>query len=167
MLLRGGALAAVAGGALRAAASFAPFVLESDVGRESLYVVVDVCLAVGLLAFSSRRSGRLGRWGAAGLALALAGIATIRANRLVSAADLYSVGALGVACGVTVLSVSEWMVNKLRGWVPAAFMLSTLVGVMGSVIQGANALFVCSGVIFGIAFAGLGLETWTSASKAT
>jgi len=79
------------------------------------------------------------------------------------AADLYPVGALAVACGVVILSLSEWTANKMRGWVPGAFIFSTLVGVIGSV-QGANALFVCSGVIFGITFAGLGVETWTSAS---
>ena len=43
-----------------------------------------------------------------------------------------------------------------------AFVLSTFVGITGSVVQDANALFVWSGVIFAIAFAGLGFEMWTS-----
>jgi hypothetical protein len=47
-----------------------------------------------------------------------------------------------------------------------AFVLSTSVGIIGSVVQDANALFVWSGVIFGIAFAGLGFEMWTSRSNA-
>ncbi|HEX9083745.1 MAG TPA: hypothetical protein VF836_03315 [Gemmatimonadaceae bacterium] len=86
-------------------------------------------------------------------------------NRLISGADLYPVGALAIACGVMVLTIRAWIVNRIRGWVPAAFTFSTLVGVVGSVVQGANVLFVCSGVMFGIAFAGLGVETWTSTSR--
>jgi hypothetical protein len=160
-LVRAGAFAAIAGGALRAAGSFAPVVIGSHLARESLYIVVDVCLAVGLLGFYSQRSERLGWWGVVGLAVALAGIATVRANRLISATDLYPVGALAIACGVMVLSVRAWIVHTVRGWVPVAFLLSTLVGVIGSLLQGATALFVWSGVIFGIAFAGLGVETWT------
>ena len=54
--------------------------------------------------------------------------------------------------------------RHVSGWVPVAFVLSTFVGIIGSVVQDANALFVWSGVIFGIAFAGLGFEMWTSSS---
>jgi hypothetical protein len=161
-LIRAGALTAIVGGTLRAAASFAPALIGSDLGRESLYVVVDVCLTVGLLGFYSQRSKGFGRWGSAGLALALVGIATIRGNRLISAADLYPAGALATACGVIMLSVSAWLVKQIRGWVPVVFILSTLLGVIGTVIQGASVLFVWSGVMFGIAFAGLGVETWRS-----
>ena len=56
-LIRTGALMAIGGGALRAAASFAPTLIQSDLVRESVYVVVDVCLASGLLAFYSRPQG--------------------------------------------------------------------------------------------------------------
>jgi hypothetical protein len=162
-IIRAGALAAIAGGALRAAASFAPFLIGSEAWRESLYVVVDTCLVAGLLAFYSQRSARLGRWGAAGLAVALVGIAAIRMNRLMSPVDLYAVGALAIACGVMILTMRAWITTVIQGWVPAAFMSSILVGVLGNVIHGGDALFVCSGMIFGIAFTGLGVETWTSA----
>jgi hypothetical protein len=47
-----------------------------------------------------------------------------------------------------------------------AFVLSTFVGILGSVVQDPNALFVWSGVIFGIAFFALGFEIWTSGSNA-
>ena len=155
---------AVAGGALRAGASFAPIVIGSDLGRESLYVVVDACLTVGLVAFYIQRSGGLGRWGTLGLAAVLVGIAIIRANRAISAADLYPVGALTIACGVMILTIRAWIVKGIHGWIPAAFILSTVVGVVGSAVQSPD-LFVCSGVMFGIAFTGLGVETWTSASS--
>ncbi len=144
---------------LRAAAAFAPALIQSDLWRETLYMAVDVCLAAGLLGVYSRRSERIDWWSIAGLALAWAGIATIRANRLIAAADLYPAGALAVSSGVVIFSVRAWLVNQIRGWVPAVFMLSTLLGLVGGTVQGAGALFVWSGVTFGAAFAGLGFET--------
>jgi len=155
---------AVVGGALRAVASFAPTLIQSDLVRESVYVVVDVCLASGLLAFYSRPQGQ-GRWGAAGLTLALAGLSTIRANRLISTTDLYAAGALATALGVIAISVSAWLVGQIRGWVPAAFILSTLLGLAGTLVHGASVLFVWSGVMFGIAFAGLGAATSRSLQR--
>ena len=53
-LVRAGGLAAIAGGALRATASFAPVVIDSDNVRESLYIVVDVCLTIKLVGFNAR-----------------------------------------------------------------------------------------------------------------
>ena len=164
-LVRAGGLAAIAGGALRAAASFAPVVIDSDIERESLYIVVDVCLTIGLVGFSARHSKSIGWPGAAGLALALVGLATVRANRAISTVDLCPAGALATACGVILLSARAWVARRIRGWVPVAFLLSTLVGLIGSYVRGANVLFVWSGVIFGVAFAGLGVEMWKSGSN--
>jgi hypothetical protein len=164
-LLRAAGLVAIMGGALRAAASFAPVVIHSDIERESLYVVVDLCLSIGLVGFNARHSKSIGWPGAAGLALALVGFATVRANRAISTVDLYPAGALAIACGVILLSARAWVAHQIPGWVPVAFLLSTLVGLIGSYVRGANALFVWSGVIFGVAFAGLGVEMWKSASN--
>ena len=161
-IFRTAGLVAIVGGLLRTAGSFAPVVVASDLARESLYIVIDVCLTVGLVGFYAQRSKRLGWSGAAGLALALVGIVTVRANRAIATVDLYPAGALAIACGLIVVSTSAWVVRTIRGWVPVAFVLSTFVGITGSVVQDANALFVWSGVIFGTAFAGLGFEMWTS-----
>ena len=160
---RAGAFAAIVGGSVRAVASFAPDVIASELWRQSLYAFVDACLALGLVAFYSSRSARRGAWGTTGLAVALVGIVTVRANRLVSTADLYPAGAFAIACGVMILTIRAWVARAIHGWVPAGFTISLLIGVVGSVVQGANALFVCSGVVFGVAFAGLGVETWASA----
>jgi hypothetical protein len=160
--VRTAGLVAIAGGVLRTASSFAPVVIRSDLARESLYVVVDVCLAVGLIGFYRQRSKSIGWLGAAGLALALVGILAVRANRAISTVDLYPAGALAIACGVIVVSASAWRVRKIPGWIPVAFLLSTFVGIAGNVVRDANTLFIWSGMIFGIAFAGLGFEMWTS-----
>lgn len=151
--------AAIVGGVLRAAASFAPAFIQCDLCRKTLYIAVDACLATALLGVYSRRSERVDWWSIAGLVLAWAGIATIRANRLISVTDLYPAGALAVSSGVVIFSVRAWLVNQIRGWVPAVFVLSTLLGLVGGTVQGAGALFVWSGVMFGAAFAGLGTET--------
>jgi hypothetical protein len=161
MLVRASGLVAIAGGVLRVAASFAPMVLHSDIERELLYLAVDLCLMVGLLGFFVRHSKSIGWPGAVGLALALSGLATVRASRAFSTVDLYPIGALATACGVILLSARTWVAGRLPGWVPAAFMLSTLVGIIGSYVRGADVLFVCSGVIFGLAFASLGIERLT------
>ena len=164
-VVRAGGLAAIAGGALRTAASFAPVVIDSDIERELLYIMVDVCLTIGLVGFNARHSKSIGWPGATGLALALVGLATVRANRAISTVDLYPAGALATACGVILLSARAWVARRIPGWVPAAFLLSTLVGLIGSYVRGANPLFVWSGVIFGVAFTGLGVELWKFASN--
>jgi hypothetical protein len=112
-IIRTGALAAIAGGAFRAVASFAPILVGFDVWRESLYVVIDICLAVGLLACYSQRWKSLGRWGTCGLAVALVGIATVRMDRPRPAGDLYPAGALAIACGAMTLTIRAWIAKRL------------------------------------------------------
>lgn len=155
------------GRSAKSGASIAPVIIDSDIERESLYIVVDVCLTIGLMGFSARHSKSIGWPGAAGLALALLGLATVRANRAISTVDLYPAGALATACGVIILSARAWVARRIPGWVPMAFLLSTLVGLIGNYVRGANALFVWSGVIFGVAFAGLGVELWKSGSNSS
>lgn len=156
-LIRAGGLVAIAGGALRATASFAPVLVHSDVEREWLYIAIDACLTIGLVSFHARHARRVGWPGAAGLAFALAGIATVRANRLLSTVDLYPAGALAIVCGAILLTAGAWAARRISGWIPAAFLLSTLAGIIGNYVPGGNALFVWSGVIFGVAFVSLGV----------
>lgn len=62
-----------------------------------------------------------------------------------------------------ILTILHGVAGAIHGWVPAGLTISLLIGIVGTAVQDANALFVCSGVVFGVAFAGLGVETWTSA----
>jgi hypothetical protein len=155
--LRAGALAAVAGGGLRIAASFAPAALSAAAARD-LYATVDACLAASLIAFYSIRGLR--RSGAIGLTMALAGIAVVRMGAALSMVRLYPAGALAVAIGVVAFSSSLRADRRVPGWLPVAFGLSMLLGVAGSGVAGADRLFVLSGVLFGVAFAGLGVHVW-------
>jgi hypothetical protein len=50
--------------------------VHSEIEREALFLVVDLCLTAGLFGFHFRYSKSIGWPGAAGLALALVGLAT-------------------------------------------------------------------------------------------
>ena len=163
-LVRAGAVAAIIGGVLRAAASFAPSV-GSDVELQLLYFVVDVFLLLGVLGFYELRHEDIGRTGALGFVLALVGLAVVRSSRAIAGVDLYAVGALTFVSGLMALCVSAWRVKTLAVWVPVAFLASTLAGLVGTVVDGAGWLFVPSGVTFGAAFAGLGRELWSAARR--
>jgi hypothetical protein len=163
-LIRAGGLAAIVGGVLRAAASFAPSV-GSDVERQLLYLVVDVFLLVGHLCFYELRHQDFGRSGALGFLLALVGLVIVRSSRVIPGLDLYPMGALAFVGGLIALCSSAWRVKKLAVWVPMAFVVSTLVGLVGTVADNSGWLFVLSGVLFGAAFVGLGREVWLAARR--
>ena len=163
-IIQAGAMAAVAGGLLRIAASFAPVVIASGSSRELLYVVVDLCLIAGLFAFYVSRRASL-RWpGTCGFVAALVGLAIVRANR-VSPVDLYPVASITIVCGLTVLTLASWRAERSPGWVPLAFAASLILGVLGSAVPRVSVLFVVSGVVFGTAFAGAGWTIWSDARR--
>jgi hypothetical protein len=157
--LRLSAQAAIFGGLLRIASSFAPLLIGSNVARQSLYFAIDVCLTVGLVGFWRLGSKDFGRGGVIGILMFLTGIAAVRASPFISAVDVYPAGALMTAVGATLLSAGAWRAHKLSRRVPLAFTLSILLGVVASAAN-AGALFVWSGVIFGVACAGLGRQMW-------
>ena len=158
-------MAAIVGGVLRAVASFAPSVLRSDIELQLLYFVVDVFLLLGVLGFYELRHDDIGRTGAVGFLVALVGLAVVRSSRAIPGVDLYPVGALAFAGGLLTLCVGAWRVQALAAWVPAALLASILAGLVGTSVEGAGWLFVLSGVAFGVAFVGLGLEVWSAARR--
>jgi hypothetical protein len=157
---RAGAFTAVIGGVIRAAASFAPAVVTSTGARESLFLAVDVCMAVSLVSFWWIQE--LSPAGVVGLTLALAGITGVRLDRALSTGNLYPLAALATAVGIIALSGSLWSRRMISGWVPLAFALSMLLGIAGTAVKGADALFVLSGVVFGATFAVLGYSLQSS-----
>lgn len=163
-LIRAGGTAAIVGGILRTAASFVPS-LGSDTERQLLYLGVDMFLLLGLLGFYELRYQDVGRTGALGFLLALLGLVVVRSSHVISGRDLYPVGATAVAGGLIVLCGRAWSVKTLRVWVPTVFVVSTLVGLVGTVAGNSARLLVVSGVLFGAAFAGLGLEMRSAARR--
>lgn len=163
-LIRAGGMAAIVGGVLRAAASFAPGV-GSDVEQQVLYLVVDIFLLLGLLGFYELRHQDVGRTGALGFLLSLFGLVVVRSSRSVPGLDLYPVGALALVGGLIALCGRAWRMKTLAVWIPAAFVVSTLVGLVGTVSDHSGWLLVLSGVLFGAAFAGLGREVQSAARR--
>src|SRR6266436_9906048 len=106
-LVRAGGMAAIVGGTLRTAASFAPS-LGSDTERQMLYLVVDMFLLLGLLGFYQLRHQDVGRTGAFGFLLALFGLVVVRSSRVIPGLDLYPVGALAFVGGLIALCGSAW-----------------------------------------------------------
>lgn len=163
-LIRAGGMAAIIGGVLRAAASFAPNA-GSNVEQQLLYLTVDMFLLLGLLGFYELRHQDAGRTGAFGFLLALFGLVVVRSSRAIPGFDLYPLGALVFVGGLIALCGSAWIANTLAFWVPAAFVVSTLLGLVGTIADNSGRLFVLSGVLFGAAFAGLGREVWSTARR--
>jgi hypothetical protein len=163
-LIRAGGVAAIVGGILRAAASFAPS-LGSDFEQQLLYLVVDIFLLLGLLSFYELRYQDVGRSGALGFLMALVGVLVVRSSRVIPGLDLYPMGALALVGGLIVLCACAWRVKALPVWVPTAFVVSTLIGLIGISAGNSGWPFVVSGVLFGAAFVGLGREVWSAARR--
>ena len=159
-VVRAGAVLGVIGGALRAAASFAPSLVTSDDARTGLYVVVDTCLAAGLLSIYVPRRHRMRAGGVIGFFLALGGLIATRASRAITQVDLYPETAAAVAIGVVALAFSEWRARRMTWWIPVTFALSLAFGSIGTIVAGASTLFIVSGILFGSAFAAMAMAAY-------
>lgn len=163
--VRTGAVIGTVGGALRAAASFAPSLIASDDARTWLYIGIDTCLALGLLSLYLARRHRMRAAGTAGSFLALGGLIAGRIGPAITDLDLYPVTAAAVAIGVLMLAFSEWQMRRMAAWIPLTFALSLAVGSIGMFVAGAGALFILSGILFGGAFASMAITArWDSSS---
>lgn len=162
-LLRLSGLVAILGGILRGVSSFvaadAPTVEISI-----LYLLTDVFILLGLIGIYGFQHRESGLWECFGLLLAIIGIAMIRAGAI-SGVVLYSVGASIFAVGLSLFAVGSWKAKKLPQWVALFWILSTILGFIGYFTPGLALLFVISGVVFGVGFAGAGIEVWSATSK--
>jgi hypothetical protein len=161
-LIRWGGGAAVIGGVLRALASFAPMISIADTALQLLWLIVDVFLLFGVLAFYALHHERIGRSGAIGFLIAVVALALIRSARAIAAIDVYPIGAFAFVVGVLLMCVRARQAKRLQGWIPATLIVSIFLGIAGTVLPAAW-LFILSGVLFGAGFVGLGLSVRTSA----
>jgi hypothetical protein len=159
-LIRLSGLAAILAGILRGVNS----ILSSDahsVAIAILYLLTDIFILFGIIGIYGFQYQESGLWGFFGFLLTIVGIAIIRTGAM-SGVSLYPIGALIFAAGLSLLAVGSWMARKLPLWVSVFWVLSTIVGFIGYFIPGLNLLFVTSGVIFGIGFAGAGIKVWSA-----
>lgn len=163
-LVRVGGGAAILAGVLRTAGSFA--FQGSELERQSLYFIVDLLLLLGVFAAYAQHHEALGRWGAAAFLTTVAGILLVRSSRAVPGLDLYPAGALSVAVGWMLLSLSWWRRANGPAFVPILFGLSIVTGLLGRIVPRAP-LFVASGAIFGAAVVGAGRQVLLAATAAS
>lgn len=163
-LIRLGGLAAIAAGILRGINSFLASSNNPNVTLSILYLLTDIFLLFGIMSIYGFQYRQSRSWGFFGFLLAIVGIAIIRTGSI-SGINLYPIGASIFTVGMSLFAVSSWIARKLPRWVSVLWVLSTIVGFMGYFIPGLNLLFVISGVIFGIGFAGAGMKIWSATSK--
>jgi hypothetical protein len=161
-LIRLGGIAAIIAGILRGINSFLP----SDtpvVTIEILYLITDIFILFGIMGLYGFQRQESGWWGFCGFLLAIIGTGMIIGpDGSISGVNMYPVGSLIFAAGLSLLAVGSWIVNKLPRWIPVFWVLSTILGFIGYFSPGLNLLFVISGVIFGIGFAGAGINVWSA-----
>jgi hypothetical protein len=164
-LIRLGGLAAIFAGILRGVNSFLPNDAPS-VALEILYLFTDLFILFGIMGLYGFQHQESGLWGFFGFLLAMIGTGIIIGpDGAIAGVNLYPVGALILAAGLILLAVGSWIANKLPWWAPTFWVISTVAGFIGYFIPGLNLLFVVSGVIFGIGFAGAGIEVWFQTNR--
>lgn len=164
-LIRLGGLAAILAGILRGINSFVPSD-ASSVALEILYLLTDIFILFGIMGVYSFQHKESGLWGFFGFLLAIIGTGIIIGpDGAIAGVNMYPVGTLILAGGLTLLAIGSWVANKLPQWVPILWVLSTILGFIGYFVPGFNLLFVISGVLFGIGFAGAGIKVWSATSK--
>lgn len=151
-------LAAILAGIMRGIASFIPS--TSNGALEFLYFVTDVFILFGIVGLYYFQHKESGLWGFVGFLLAIIGIAIIRIGAI-SGTSLYAIGASMFAIGLSSFAVGTWIARKLPTWIPIFWITSTIIGFIGYFAPGFDFLFVLSGVLFGVGFAGAGLKVWS------
>jgi hypothetical protein len=158
--IAGGALAAIAGGALRIADSFTAGVLAPGT-LQVLYWTTDVLLLGGAAALWAARRASLGWAGTGGLAVFAAGILTIR---LIGD---YRTGAEVALLGLSLYSI-EALVRRRDAAAAASWLIALAAGIAGALGVLPQAMTEAAGVAFGLGFvlAGIALLTQKKEGRA-
>ncbi len=157
-LIRLGGLAAIMAGILRGVNSFLPSFPDTTI--ELLYLLTDIFILFGMIGLYGFQHQESGWWGFFGFLLSIIGIAVIRTGTI-SGVKMYAIGALIFAVGLSLFAIGSWLAGKLPRWMSVFWILSTIIGFIGYFVPGLNTLFVVSGVLFGVGFAGAGFQVWS------
>jgi hypothetical protein len=127
-----------------------------------LYLVTDVGIILGLIAWTCAQQAWVGTWRTAGFVLAVVGVEVMRSSGALPGLVLYPLGALLVVVGVNVLAPRAWRAGQLPVWLPGLLLISAITGPMGYPVPALGAFSVLSGLTFGAGFAGVGVLVWRS-----
>lgn len=153
-LVRAGAVAAIAAGALRIVSTFIPYEPNSA-GLETLYGVIDLGLMFGLVAVYIASAEALGVAGLGFFFIALAGVASIVGpDAPAFGIDFYRIGALVFVAGLAGLSVQLLRAGLMR--VSAVLWLGTFAASLLTVA--APQAFIAAGLAIGAGYVLAGVE---------
>jgi hypothetical protein len=158
ILFRICAVSAILAGILRAITSFIP---EATPKVLLIYLAVDLFLffgVVGLYGFVVGASRFLPLLGTALMILALL-VLIARDLGLVSA-NIYAGAAATFSLGLVLFAIHLLQTRTMPRWIPAAWLVSTIMGPVGFFVSQLHFLFTISGLIFGMAFAAAGVMMW-------
>src|SRR5262245_10479230 len=146
-LLRLGAVAAMAAGSLRIAASFIAYSDPTTVAQELFYLVIDLCILYGVLAVYFFQLAEVGSLGFAGFLLALSGVAIIVGpDGSIGGISMYQVGSGSLLVGLTLISIAGWRTARLPRYALASWMVSTVLAVLASLPCAPAVLFLLTGL---------------------
>lgn len=155
-LLRISGAAAVIGGVLRIAGTFASALGEHE--AQLFYFATDLFLLTGLAGIYLSQRGSLGITGLAGTAIAALGILMIRSSALFGG---YQIGAAVTIIGFAVLGVAMLGARTAK-IAPLLWIGALALGIAGDVLD-MNLLGLLAGIAFGAGFACAGLTLYRSA----
>jgi hypothetical protein len=145
-LIRFSGLAAILAGLLRGIASVLPSTIPI-IELEILYFFTDVFILFGLMGLYAFQHEEIGVEGFIGFLIATVGIGSIIGpDGEISGLSMYVVGASIFAVGLNLFAIGTWKASKLPRWVPAVWILSTIIGFIGYFAKGYSMLFVISGI---------------------
>lgn len=162
-LIRLGGLAAAIAGILRGINSVLPSTLPED-ALALLYLLTDIFLLFGMMGLYGFQYRKSGACGLVGFLLTIIGLAIIRTGTL-SGVNLYPVGALTFAAGLSAFAVGSWIARSLPKWISVVWITSTIIGFFGYFSPHLSPLFVLSGLLFGTGFFGAGFKVFSAANR--
>lgn len=153
-LIRLGGLAAMLAGLLRAAASLAPASSTPPSTKlELFYLAIDLLILFGLLGIYAYQHQQVGFLGFLGFVLALSGTALIVGpDGELGGTAVYVIGSLTITIGLTLYSIASLKSKSLPQIAPLLWLVSTVVGIGGFLLQAPPITFTIAGLAFGIAF---------------
>ena len=153
-LIRPGGLAAVGAGILRVLSSVLPTTSRSIM---ALYLAIDILLLISSIGLFEFQRLEAGIPGTLAVLLQVLGALILLGRDLAILSDaFYPMGALTFAVGLDLFAITSWKAKTLPRWVLLLLVLSTVIGPIGFFSQSLSILFVTSGIMFGIGFAGAG-----------
>ena len=158
ILIKLGALAAIAAGLCRIVAAILPTGLDL-VGLEWFYLVIDILLMLGLVGVYAYQHSECGVVGLIGFVVSAIGIEAIGGpDGKIGTVDIYATGASVIGVGMVLFGIGSWCGRKLPRYVAASWILSTAVGVAALATNFSGTAYAIAGALFGIGFVGAGVH---------